>query len=95
MPILSTLKGWKYGFNSPFKADVYFISTRQFLNQKWGTQNPVIIRDAEFGPIRLRAFGSYNKLTAYNEMFLRGFRAENYQLSPQDGLEVAKIQWHQ
>ena len=51
MPILSTLKGWKYGFNSPFKADVYFISTRQFLNQKWGTQNPVIIRDAEFGAI--------------------------------------------
>jgi membrane protease subunit (stomatin/prohibitin family) len=59
MPILSTLKGWKYGFNSPFKAEVYFVNTRQFTNQKWGTKNPVMLRDAEFGPVRLRAFGSY------------------------------------
>ena len=60
MPILSTLKGWKYGFNSPFKADVFFVSTKQFTNQKWGTKNPIPIRDLEFGPIRIRAFGSYN-----------------------------------
>lgn len=60
MPILTTLKSWKYGFNSPFKADVYFVSTRMFMNQKWGTQNPVIVRDPEFGPVRLRAYGSYN-----------------------------------
>ena len=59
MPILSTLKGWKFGFNSPFKADVFFVSTKQFTNQKWGTKNPIMLRDAEFGPIRLRAFGSY------------------------------------
>lgn len=59
MPILTTLKGWKYGFNSPFKADVFFISTKQFINQKWGTKNPIMLRDAEFGPIRLRAFGTY------------------------------------
>jgi len=59
MPILSTLKGWKYGFNSPFKAEVYFISTRQWTDQKWGTQNPVMVRDPEFGPVRLRAFGNY------------------------------------
>lgn len=59
MPILTTIKGWKYGFNSPFKVDVYFVSTKQFLNLKWGTQNPIMMRDAEFGPIRLRAFGSY------------------------------------
>ncbi|MCC6180814.1 MAG: SPFH domain-containing protein [Bacteroidia bacterium] len=59
IPILSTLKGWKYGFNSPFKADVFFISTKQFINQKWGTKNPIMLRDAEFGPIRLRAFGTY------------------------------------
>src|SRR3954468_10508311 len=56
MPIMSTLRGWKYGFNSPFKADVYFISTRQFTNQTWGTKNPVMVRDAEIGPVRLRAF---------------------------------------
>lgn len=59
MPILSTIKGWKYGFNSPFKVDIYFVSTKQFLDQKWGTKNPVIIRDPEFGPIRIRAFGSF------------------------------------
>ncbi|MDT3438132.1 SPFH domain-containing protein [Pseudofrankia sp. BMG5.37] len=60
MPILSTLKGWKYGFHSPFKAEVYFVNTRQFTDLKWGTQNPVIVRDAEFGMVRLRAFGAYS-----------------------------------
>jgi membrane protease subunit (stomatin/prohibitin family) len=59
LPILSTLKGWKYGFDSPFKAEVYFVSTRQFTDLKWGTKNPVMLRDPEFGPMRLRAFGSY------------------------------------
>ena len=59
MPILSTLKGWKYGFNSPFKVEVYFVNTRIFTDQKWGTPNPVMMRDAEFGPVRIRAFGSY------------------------------------
>lgn len=60
VPILSTLKGWKYGFHSPFKAEVYFISTRQFTDMKWGTQNPVIVRDPEFGAVRLRAFGAFS-----------------------------------
>ncbi len=59
MPILTTLKAWKYGFNSPFKADVYFVNTRQFMDCKWGTQNPVMMRDAEFGMVRIRAFGTY------------------------------------
>ena len=59
MPILSTLKGWKYGFESPFKAEVYFVNTRQFTDMKWGTQNPIIVRDAEFGMVRLRAFGAF------------------------------------
>jgi membrane protease subunit (stomatin/prohibitin family) len=59
IPILSTLKGWKYGFNSPFKAEVYFVNTRQFTDLKWGTMNPVMLRDPEFGPLRLRAFGTY------------------------------------
>jgi len=58
-PILSTFLGWKYGFESPFKCEVYFIATRQWTDQKWGTQNPVMMRDAEFGPVRVRAFGSY------------------------------------
>ena len=59
LPILTTLQGWKYGFNSPFKAEVYFFSTRVFTGQKWGTPNPIILRDPELGPVRLRAFGSY------------------------------------
>src|SRR5262245_7417654 len=59
MPILSTLQGWKYGFHSPFKAEVYFVNTRQFTDLKWGTQNPVILRDPELGVVRLRAFGAY------------------------------------
>jgi len=59
MPVLSKLQGWKYGFASPFKADVLFLSTRQFVDQKWGTTNPIIVRDAELGPVRLRAYGTY------------------------------------
>jgi len=59
IPVLSKILGWKYGFESPFKCEVYFISTKQWTDQKWGTQNPVVMRDAEFGPVRLRAFGTY------------------------------------
>lgn len=59
IPILTTLKSWKYGFDSPFKCDVFFVSTRQFTDLKWGTKNPIMMRDAEFGAVRLRAFGSY------------------------------------
>ena len=59
MPILSTLQGWKYGFDSPFKADVYFVSTRQFIDQKWGTKNAITVEDPRFGFIELRAFGTF------------------------------------
>ena len=59
MPILSTLQGWKYGFESPFKAEVYFVRTTQITDLKWGTPNPIMLRDPEFGPIRIRAFGTY------------------------------------
>lgn len=59
LPILGTLLGWKYGFESPFKAEVYFVSTRVFTDLKWGTMNPIMVRDPEFGPVRLRAFGTY------------------------------------
>ncbi len=60
LPILSTLKGWKYGFNSPFVAEVYFVKTTRFTDQKWGTREPVTLRDADFGIVRLRAFGTYD-----------------------------------
>lgn len=59
LPILSTLMGWKYGFDSPFRCEVYFVSTVQVTDLKWGTPNPIMLRDADFGPIRLRAFGTY------------------------------------
>ncbi len=59
LPILTDLRGWKYGFQSPFRAEVYFFNTRLFTDLKWGTTNPVMMRDAEFGMIRLRAFGTY------------------------------------
>jgi membrane protease subunit (stomatin/prohibitin family) len=60
LPILATLKGWKYGFESPFKAEVYFISTRKFTNLKWGTPGPAMMRDKDFGMIRATAFGLYS-----------------------------------
>lgn len=59
MPILATLKGWKYGFDSPFKADVYFVNTKQFIDQKWGTKNAITLEDPRFGFIELRAFGTF------------------------------------
>jgi membrane protease subunit (stomatin/prohibitin family) len=71
LPILSTLKGWKYGFDSPFKAEVYFVNTKQFTNLKWGTKNPIMIRDAEFGPVRIRAFGNYAMRVKDAKVFLK------------------------
>ena len=59
LPILSTLQGWPHGFDSPFKSEVYFVSTRQITDLEWGTPNAIMLRDPEFGPIRLRAFGTY------------------------------------
>jgi len=59
LPVLSTLQGWPYGFDSPFKAEVYFVATRQVTELKWGTPQPVLVRDPDFGPIRVRAFGTY------------------------------------
>lgn len=88
MPILSTIKGWKYGFNSPFKAEVYFISTKQWTDQKWGTQNPIMLRDPEFGPVRLRAYGTYVMKVSDPAVFLRQLVAtdpsfESYEISNQ------------
>ena len=59
LPVLSTLAGWLYGFDSPFKAEVYFVSTRQVTDLRWGTPNPVPMRDPDLGPVRVRAFGTY------------------------------------
>ncbi len=71
MPILTTLKAWKYGFDSPFKADIYFVNMKQFTNRKWGTANPIIRRDSDFGIVRLRAFGIYSFKVDDPAQFLR------------------------
>lgn len=60
LPVLTKLQSWPYGFNSPFKAEVYFFNTKQFTDQKWGTENPIMLRDSEFGMLRLRAFGIFS-----------------------------------
>ena len=60
MPVLTVLMSWGYGFNSPFKAEVYFVNTKQFTGQKWGTQNPIMLRDKDFGMVRLRGYGVYS-----------------------------------
>ncbi len=60
LPILATLKGWKYGFNSPFKAEVYFVSTKNFTDMKWGTKAPIILNDDRFGMLEIRSFGTYS-----------------------------------
>lgn len=71
MPVLATLKGWKYGFESPFKAEVYFCSTRQFTNLKWGTPGPVTMRDPEFGAVRVTAYGLYSIRLKDPALFIR------------------------
>lgn len=71
IPVLTKLKGWKYGFQSPFKADVYFVTTRLFTGNKWGTANPIMMRDADFGVVRLRSFGTFDFKIVDAPVFLK------------------------
>jgi excisionase family DNA binding protein len=71
IPILSTLKGWTYGLHSPFKADVYFVNTRLFTGNKWGTANPIMMRDADFGIVRTRAYGIFDFHISDVKLFLK------------------------
>ena len=71
IPLLTKLKSWKYGFNSPFKADVYYVMTRLFTGNKWGTSNPIMLRDTDFGIVRARAFGTYDFKIVDVKTFLR------------------------
>lgn len=77
LPVLSRLRGWKYGFESPFKADVVFVSTRQFTGNKWGTKQPVMTTDPQLGPVRLRAFGTYAARVSDAEAFVRELVGSN------------------
>jgi membrane protease subunit (stomatin/prohibitin family) len=84
MPIMTALKSWKFGFNSPFKSDVYFINTKQFLDRKWGTSNPVMMRDTEFGMIRIRAFGVFAFRVKDPEVFLKEVFGTNGMFTAED-----------
>jgi membrane protease subunit (stomatin/prohibitin family) len=84
LPILSTLQGWKYGFESPFKAEVYFVNTKRFVDQKWGTANPIMMRDADFGLVRVRAFGTYSMRVKDPAMFLKEVVGTNWEFTTED-----------
>ena len=71
IPVLTRLKSWRYGFNSPFKADVYYLNTRLFTGNKWGTANPVMMRDNDLGIVRVRAFGTYDFRIVDPKLFLK------------------------
>lgn len=81
IPLLSQLKGWKYGFESPFKADIYFFNTHQFINNKWGTPAPILMKDPEFGQVRIRAFGSFDFKIADVATFFRQYCGTYFQLT--------------
>jgi len=83
-PILTKLGAWKYGFNSPFKAEVYFINTKQFTDLKWGTPNPVMMRDADFGMVRLRAFGIYSIRVVDPRALIKEIAGTNAQFVTED-----------
>ena len=83
-PLLSKLGAWKYGFNSPFKSEVYFVNTKQFTDMKWGTSNPIMLRDADFGIVQLRAFGAYSLRVADPTEFIKEIAGTNAQFSTED-----------
>jgi membrane protease subunit (stomatin/prohibitin family) len=83
-PILSKIGAWKYGFNSPFKAEVYFVNTKMFNDLKWGTMNPVMMRDTDFGMVRLRAFGIYTIRVADPGAFVKEVAGTNAHFETDD-----------
>ena len=83
-PILSKLGAWKYGFNSPIKSEVYFVNTKQFTDMKWGTSNPIMLRDSDFGIVRLRAFGAYSLRVADPSEFIKQIAGTNAQFQTED-----------
>jgi membrane protease subunit (stomatin/prohibitin family) len=83
-PILSKLGAWKHGFNSPIKSEVYFVNTKQFTDMKWGTSNPIMLRDADFGIVRLRAFGAYSLRVADPSEFIKEIAGTNAHFQTED-----------
>jgi membrane protease subunit (stomatin/prohibitin family) len=83
-PVLSKLGAWMHGFTSPFKAEVYFVNTKQFTDLKWGTPNPIMMRDADFGMVRLRAFGIYSIRVSDARAFLKEIAGTNARFETED-----------
>lgn len=83
-PVLSKLGAWKFGFNSPFKSEVYFVNTKQFTDMKWGTANPIMLRDADFGIVRLRAFGAYSMRVSEPREFIKEVAGTNAHFQTED-----------
>lgn len=83
-PILSKLGAWKYGFDSPFKSEVYFVNTKQFTDLKWGTMNPIMMRDTDFGMVRLRAFGIYSIRVVDPRAFIKEAAGTNGRFETED-----------
>ena len=89
-PILTKLAAWTYGFETPITLDVYFINTKQFTGNKWGTQNPILVRDPEFGPIRVRGFGQFAFKVDDCEAFLKELFGTNSSFKTEDIVEHLK-----
>ncbi len=83
-PILSKIGAWKHGFNSPIKSEVYFVNTKQFTDMKWGTSNPIMLRDKDFGIVRLRAFGAYSLRVANPQQFIKEVAGTNAHFDTED-----------
>jgi membrane protease subunit (stomatin/prohibitin family) len=79
IPVLTKLKSWKYAFNVPFKADVFYVTTRLFTGNKWGTANPIMVRDNDFGVVRLRAFGTYDFRVTNPPLFIKEVSGSDHQ----------------
>ncbi|TAE77020.1 MAG: helix-turn-helix domain-containing protein [Verrucomicrobia bacterium] len=90
IPVLTTLAGWKYGFQSPFKADVYFVNTRLFTGNKWGTANPIMLRDADLGVVRARAYGTYDFKVVNVPLFLKEVAGSDHDFRVEEFSDVMR-----
>ncbi|MFN3628739.1 MAG: SPFH domain-containing protein [Casimicrobiaceae bacterium] len=90
IPILSTLLGWKYGFETPFKADVYYVVTRVFPGNTWGTANPIMLRDPDFGVVRIRAYGQYDFKIVNPPLFLKEVAGTDHHFRLDEFIDVMR-----
>lgn len=90
IPIITKLLSWKYGFENPFRSDVFFVNTKQFTNQKWGTTNPIIVRDADYGAVRVRGFGTYSFKVEDPYVFMQQLFGTNSSFKTEDITEYLK-----